>query len=123
MISGIAISAYDLGSLLRRLSAQRVSVLQEPVKAERVGIIQALVSDYERDNLRLNAEMVVRFAVALEITTDELLKPKGSEPPLRPRPSLRMLRRLEKIESLPAHQQATLLKTIDTFLRGAAVSR
>jgi len=91
--------------------------------AERVGIIQALVSDYELDKLRLNAEMVVRFAAALEITTDDLLKPKGSGAPLRRKPSLRMLRRLEKIESLPAHQQSTLLKTIDTFLRGAAASR
>ena len=33
--------------------------------AERIGIIQALVSDYERDKLRLNAEMLVRFAQAL----------------------------------------------------------
>ena len=64
--------------------------------AERVGIIQALVSDYELDKLRLNAEMVVRFATALEITIDELLKPEGSKAPLRRKPSLRMLRRLEK---------------------------
>ncbi len=27
--------------------------------------LEALVSDYERDKLRLNAEMVVRFAAAL----------------------------------------------------------
>ena len=59
----------------------------------------------------------------LEITTDELLKPNGKGTPLRRKPSLRMLRRLEKIESLPAHQQTTLLKTIDTFLKGAAPSR
>jgi hypothetical protein len=52
--------------------------------------------------------------------TDELLKPNGSDAPLRRKPSLRMLRRLEIIESLPANQQSTLLKTIDTFLRGAA---
>ena len=111
----------SFGRRLARLRKERGFTQVEI--AERVGIIQALVSDYERDKLRLNAEMVVRFATALEITTDDLLKPKGSEPPLRPKPSLRMLRRLERIESLPAHQQATLLKTIDTFLRGAAVSR
>jgi transcriptional regulator with XRE-family HTH domain len=108
------------GQRLARLRKERGFTQVEI--AERVGVIQALVSDYERDKLRLNAEMVVRFAAALEITTDELLKPKGSAPPLRPKPSLRMLRRLERIESLPAHQQATLLKTIDTFLRGAAVT-
>jgi len=109
------------GQRLARLRKERGFTQVEI--AERVGIIQALVSDYERDKLRLNAEMVVRFAAALEITTDELLKPKGSGGPLRRKPSLRMLRRLEKIESLPAHQQTTLLKTIDTFLRGAVASR
>jgi transcriptional regulator with XRE-family HTH domain len=109
------------GQRLARLRKERGFTQVEI--AERVGIIQALVSDYERDKLRLNAEMVVRFAAALEITTDELLKPKGSGRPLRRKPSLRMLRRLEKIESLPAHQQTTLLKTIDTFLRGAVASR
>jgi transcriptional regulator with XRE-family HTH domain len=109
------------GQRLARLRKERGFTQVEI--AERVGIIQALVSDYERDKLRLNAEIVVRFAAALEITTDELLKPKRSSTPLRRKPSLRMLRRLEKIESLPAHQQTTLLKTIDTFLRGAVASR
>jgi transcriptional regulator with XRE-family HTH domain len=88
--------------------------------AERIGIIQSLISDYERDRLRMNPDMVLRFAAALEITTDELLQPGGEKPPLRHRPSLRVLRRLEKIEKLPPHQQSTLLKTIDTFLKGAA---
>ena len=109
------------GQRLARLRKERGFTQVEI--AERVGIIQALVSDYERDKLRLNADMVVRFASALEITTDELLKPNGKGTPLRRKPSLRMLRRLEKIESLPAHQQTTLLKTIDTFLKGAAPSR
>ena len=109
------------GQRLARLRKERGFTQVEI--AERVGIIQALVSDYELDKLRLNAEMVVRFAAALEISTDELLKPKGSKAALRRKPSLRMLRRLEKIESLPANQQSTLLKTIDTFLRGAVASR
>ena len=91
--------------------------------AERVGIIQSLISDYERDRLRMNPDMVVRFAAALEVTTDELLQPSPHKHPLHRKPSLRVLRRLEKIEKLPLHQQSTLLKTIDTFLRGATASR
>jgi transcriptional regulator with XRE-family HTH domain len=116
-----AANAETFGQRLARLRKERGFTQVEI--AERVGIIQALVSDYERDKLRLNAELVVRFAAALEITTDDLLKPNRSGTPLRRKPSLRMLRRLEKIESLPAHQQTTLLKTIDTFLRGAVASR
>ena len=64
--------------------------------------------------------MVVRFAAALEITTDELLQPQAEPNALRRKPSLRVLRRLERIEKLPQHQQNTLLKTIDGFLKGVA---
>jgi hypothetical protein len=39
-------------------------------RAGRAVTIQALVSDYDLDKLRLNAEMAVRFATTLEITTD-----------------------------------------------------
>ena len=91
--------------------------------AERVGLSQTLISDYERGRLRLNADIVVRLANALEVTADDLLQPNGRQHSLRRKPSLRVLRRLEKIEKLPAHQQNTLLKTIDTFLRGATASR
>jgi hypothetical protein len=34
-------------------------------------------------------------------------------------PQRKLLRRLEQIALLPAHEQAVLLKTIDTFLKGA----
>jgi len=110
----------SFGQRLARLRKERG--LTQVEIAERVGIIQVLVSDYERGKLRLNAEMVVRFADALEITADELLRLDAENTPLRPKPSLRMLRRLEKIEKLPVNQQAALLKTIDTFIKGAAVA-
>jgi len=92
--------------------------------AERIGTIQALVSDYERDKLRLNAEMAVRFAIALEVSTDELLglhsgNGKKQTKSNGRKASRRILRRLEKIESLPTHQQTVLLKTIDTFIKAA----
>jgi transcriptional regulator with XRE-family HTH domain len=81
------------------------------------------MSDYERGRLRIKPDMILRFASALEITTDELLQSNADQHPLRRRPSLRVLRRLEKIEKLPPHQQSTLLKTIDPFLRGATGTR
>lgn len=105
------------GERLARLRKERGWTQQE--LAERAGIIQALISDYERDKLRLNADIIVRFANALEITTDELLRPHTSKP-LRRKPSLRVQRRMEKIEKLPPHQQNYLLKTIDGFLKGVA---
>ncbi|MGA9669742.1 MAG: helix-turn-helix transcriptional regulator [Terracidiphilus sp.] len=111
-------ASETVGQRLARLRKERGWTQVE--LAERLGIIQSLISDYERDRLRLNPAMVVRFATALEITTDELLQSKDAQTPLRRKPSLRVLRRLERIERLPLHQQNTLLKTIDGFLKGVA---
>lgn len=106
------------GERLARLRKERGWTQVE--LAERLGITQTLLSDYERGKLRLNADMIVRAANALETTTDELLQPKGSRSALRRKPSLRVQRRVEKIEKLPPHQQNYLLKTIDGFLKGVS---
>jgi hypothetical protein len=37
-------------------------------------------------------------------------------------PNRRVLRRMERIDSLPLHQQNHLLKTIDGFLKGVGVA-
>lgn len=83
--------------------------------AARIGLIPALISDYENDKLRLNADMIVRFAEALEVSTDELLRPQSGKQPGR-KPSRKVLRRLEQIEGLPRRKQDALLTTIDAFL-------
>lgn len=112
----------SVGQRIARIRKERGYTQNE--LAERIGTIQALVSDYERDKLRLNAEMAVRFAIALEVSTDELLglhsaNGKSKAKSNGRKPSRRVLRRLEKIEDLPTHQQAVLLKTIDTFIKAA----
>jgi len=86
--------------------------------AQKMGIIQVLVSDYERDKLRPYHEMIAKFARALEVSADELL---GLKPPNNKGniPSLKLLRRMKKIETLPSTQKKVLLRTIDTFLKGA----
>jgi len=86
--------------------------------AKKIGIIQRLVSDYEADKLRPYHEMIVRFSEALEVTTDELLGVKESKNSGL-RLSLKLLRRMKKIEELPAFEQKILLTTIDIFLKGA----
>lgn len=60
-----------LGQRIARIRKARGYTQQE--LADRIGIIQVLVSDYERGKLRVTAEMAVRFARALELSTDELL--------------------------------------------------
>ena len=111
-----AATAETIGQRLARVRKERG--LTQVQLAERVGIIQALVSDYERDKLRLNPDMTVRFAAALEVSTDQLL---GSQPveTSGKQVSRKVLRRMEQIESLPRRDQDALLRTIDAFLSKA----
>jgi transcriptional regulator with XRE-family HTH domain len=109
-------SGETTGQRLARIRRERGFTQIE--LAERTGLVQTLVSDYERGKLRLKADMILRFAAALEVSTDALLQPAG--PIESKKPSRKVLRRLEQIESLPSTQQIALLRTIDTFLEGAA---
>ena len=115
-ISRVSTGNETFGQRLARLRKEKGYTQVE--LAKKMGIIQVLISDYERDKLRPYHDMIVCFAQALEVSADELLglkssKNKGSKP------SLYVLRRIKKIEALPTSQQKTLLRTIDTFLKGA----
>ena len=85
--------------------------------AQRLGIHQSLVSQYERGYLRLHGALVVRLAQVLRTTPDEILavnnaKASGDDQVL----DRRFLRRLQKIGRLTPHQKKILLGTIDAFL-------
>jgi len=107
-----------IGQRVARIRKERG--LSQAQFADRIGIIQALVSAYELGKLRLTAEMAIRFADVLGVTSDELLrgKKKSAAAPKR-QPSLKLIRRLEQIESLPSYQQRALLTTIDNFIAAA----
>ncbi|MDI3255967.1 MAG: helix-turn-helix transcriptional regulator [Bacillota bacterium] len=57
----------SLGQRLARLRKER-GWTQKQI-AERTGLIQELVSNYETDKLRPNADMILRFAEVLEVST------------------------------------------------------
>jgi transcriptional regulator with XRE-family HTH domain len=119
-LTPIASDEETLGQRLARVRKEHG--LSQVALAERTGLIQVLVSDYERGKLRLPAEMAIRFAEALGVTTDELLQPrkKSRAEKTTKQPSIRLVRRMEQIESLPLYQQRALLTTIDAFLGNAA---
>jgi transcriptional regulator with XRE-family HTH domain len=119
--SRLKLPPLDLG---RETLGQRVARLRKDrgytqvELAEKIGIIQEIVSNYERDRLRMHAEMVARFATALGVTADELLGLKESRTNggvgKIPR---RVLRRVELIGGLPMSDQRALLNTIDKFVK------
>jgi len=80
---------------------------------------QFLVSpdtDYETGRLHLSDEMLIRLARALNTSSDIIL---GLSEPNWESPSLKLMKRLQKIENLPPNQQKVLLKNIDMFLKAA----
>lgn len=106
-----------IGQRLARIRKERGYTQVE--LAKKVGSLQALVSDYENDKLRLTAEMAVRFALALDVSTDELLHPEVKRQPGK-KHSRKVLRRMEEIEKLPPRRQSLVLSALDSILRGAA---
>lgn len=107
----------SLGQRLARLRKEK-GYTQAELSAK-IGIIRELISDYERDKIRPHSEMIIRLAIALEITTDELLGLRQPSKGNGDKPSLKILRRVKRMEELPESQQKVLLKTIDTFLKAA----
>ncbi len=105
---------------LRLAQVRKEHGLTQVELAERTGLIQVVVSDYERGRLRLPADMALRFAEVLGVTVDELLQSsKGRVTKPSKQPSLKLVRRMEQIENLPTYQQRALLTTIDTFIAAA----
>jgi transcriptional regulator with XRE-family HTH domain len=107
-----------IGQRLARLRKQRGYTQTE--LAEKMGSRQVLISAYETDRIALSAEIAVRLAVALEVTTDELLHPNVKKKSTA-KPSLKVMRRMEQIEKLPENKQSFILSALDSMLRGATV--
>ena len=108
--------AESIGQRLARLRKRKGCT--QKVLADKMGRIQALVSAYEREKIRLTAEMLIRFSKALDVSTDEILgleKDNHNDH----KTSLRIMRRVNEIDSLPGPQQKTILKSIDLMLKAA----
>jgi transcriptional regulator with XRE-family HTH domain len=108
-----------LGARIARL--RRDLGMTQAELAERLGVTQPAVSDYENDDIRLPADVVVQIARIVGVSTDELLGLKDSAArttSLSPR-NRRLYRRLQDIEKLPRRDQQALLRTIEAFLSKA----
>jgi transcriptional regulator with XRE-family HTH domain len=107
-----------LGQRLARLRNERGFTQIE--LAEKMGIAQPIISDYERSRLRPHPDMLTRLAGALQVSADELL---GLEQSAKPAPlNRRFLRRLQAVDQLPKRDQEALLRTIDAFLAARKAS-
>lgn len=114
-------SATHEDSLGRRIArARKARGLTQVELATRIGTIQAVVSDYESDRRRLHAETIVRVAQALSVSADELLGTRGQKAGTGAAMSLRLTRRLQKLDALPRARQKFVLQTLDALLKSAS---
>jgi transcriptional regulator with XRE-family HTH domain len=84
-----------------------------------LGIPQSNLSDMERGVRGLTVHQAVKLAQALKVSTDDILIGKagsngGSE--RTPPTSLKLLRRLRRIEQLPTARQRVILKLLDALI-------
>ena len=83
------------------------------------GIARNLISEYESNKTRLHAELIVRIVTALKISSDELLGLKKSEGRNDPQPRVGILKRIEKLHTLPRWTQTNILRTVDMLIESA----
>jgi len=109
-----AFSKKDTGERLRRLREAR-DVSQVKLAAM-LGITQSNVSEMERGIRSITAHQAVRLAKALGVSIDEILLGRNGAAEKMPLSSLKLLRRLHRIEKLPAARQRIVLKFIDALI-------
>jgi transcriptional regulator with XRE-family HTH domain len=80
-----------------------------------VGISNRMIAYYERQDAQPPGAILVELARALKVSTDELLGVKPVTEKLSPK-TARLLKRLRRIEELPAADQRAVLKLVDAML-------
>ena len=113
----LTVDGETLGTRLARIRKQH-GYTQSGL-AKETGIAQNLISEYETGKKRLHAELIVRLATALHVSADELLGlKKGKAADLSP-PRLPILRRLERLSTLPPWTRTNILRTVDMLIDSA----
>jgi transcriptional regulator with XRE-family HTH domain len=83
--------------------------------AQKLGITQGLVSEYELGKLRLHGALIAAFAKVLRATSDEILGLRNI-PEDGTTVDRRLARRVKEIQKLSRTDRQALLKTVDAFL-------
>jgi len=119
--NGRPVSEAPIHARLAQLRLERG--LSQAEVAEALDLTQALVSNYEQGTRRLHAELIARFAEFYEVSADDLLGLKTTGSARKASTSelgLHLLKRMQKIQSLPKQRQKEVLRSIDFVLNGAA---
>jgi len=111
----------DEKTIARRLrEARKRRGITQVELAEKLGIGQVLISQYELGLTRIHGALIAGFAKALGTSADELLGLKAPKNDGSAIDDRRFLRRLAQVNRLPKRKKDALLTTIDAFLAQAS---
>ena len=105
-----------VGKRLARIRIQKGYSQRE--LASKLGIGHTLISDYERERLRLNDGLIIKLAQALGVSSDIILG-LSKEQETHHTAKLRIMKRVKQIEQLSEFKKKTVLRMIDGYIRGA----
>jgi transcriptional regulator with XRE-family HTH domain len=110
----ISIPPIPIGKQILKL--RKANGLTQEQLALSMGISRKQIADYETGKVRMNDEMVVRFAITLKVSADELLGLKNQDLGTEA-PALRITKRLREIQELPESKRKAILKTLDDLIK------
>jgi transcriptional regulator with XRE-family HTH domain len=115
--------ARKIGALLSQLRKKR-GVTQVEMAAK-LGVSQSIVSKYEKGELRLHAELIVRLAQVLRVSADQLLGIKEVQPVSPPSGSSErgLWKKLRLVAQLPERDQRAVLRLINSVAANAALRK
>lgn len=103
----------EAGRRIRSIRESRGFTQVEMARA--LGIPQSNVSAMERGTRGLSVHQVVKLAKVLKVSTDAILLGNGKHEQ-KPATSLRLIRRLQRIERLPEARQRVVLRFVDALI-------
>ena len=106
----LVVSKKDIGLRVRLLRQQQG--LTQVELADRLDMTQSNLSAIERGARGVTVHQVVRIAMALRASTDEILLADKAPEPER-RPSKRLMKRLQRIVELPDRDQRLILQLLE----------
>jgi transcriptional regulator with XRE-family HTH domain len=109
----VLLSRKQIGQRVRTL--RKESGMTQVELAQALGTHQTSLSQIERGIRGVGVKQILRLSRALRVPADKILAPSRSEGPVEPR-NEKLLRRVRRIEKLPAKHQEAVVKMIDAFL-------
>lgn len=110
----VVFSKAEAGRRVRSIRESQGTTQVELARA--LGIPQSNVSEMERGVRGLTVHQLYKLAKALKVSADEILRGSNGSHETKPPTSLKLLRRLQRIEKLPEARQRVVLKFIDALI-------